>query len=74
MLLVIAVHDKAVGIRPKSDPKSSRKSRRTAIVKERLALLSHRGQLEILDCPVGHPFAHGVTARMTLPLWSLEPL
>jgi hypothetical protein len=36
-------------------------------------LLRHRGQLEILDCPVGRPFAHGVTARMTLPLWWLEP-
>ena len=71
--LVIAVSDNGIGIRPKSDPKSSHKSRGTAIVKERLALLRHRGQLEILDCPVGHPFAHGVTARMTLPLWSLEP-
>lgn len=71
--LVIAVCDNGIGIRPKSDPKSSHKSRGTAIVKERLALLRHRGQLEILDCPVGHPFAHGVTARMTLPLWSLEP-
>ena len=71
--LVIAVCDNGIGIRPKSDPKSSHKSRGTAIVKERLALLRHRGQLEILDCPIGHPFAHGVTARMTLLLWSLEP-
>ena len=43
------------------------------IVKERLALLRHRGQLEILDCPEGHPFECGVMARMTLPLWALEP-
>ena len=73
MLLVIAVCDNGIGIRPKSDSKSSHKSRGTAIVKERLALLRHRGRLEILDCPVGHPFAYGVTAWMTLPLWSLEP-
>jgi sensor histidine kinase YesM len=70
--LVIAVcdrHRNPTQIRSKS----SHKSRGTAIVKERLALLRHRGQLEILDCPVGHPFAYGVTAWMTLPLWSLEP-
>jgi len=69
ILLVTTVCDNGIGIRPKN----SHKSRGTAIVKERLALLRHRGQLEILDCPVGRPFAHGVTARMTLPLWSLEP-
>ena len=71
--LVIAVCDNGTGIRPKADPKSSHKSRGTAIVKERLALLRHRGQLEILDCPDGHPFERGVMARMTLPLWALEP-
>ena len=71
--LVIAVCDNGTGIRPKADPKSGHKSRGTAIVKERLALLRHRGQLEILDCPEGHPFERGVMARMTLPLWALEP-
>ena len=71
--LVIAVCDNGTGLRPKTDPKSGHKSRGTAIVKERLALLRHRGQLEILDCPEGHPFERGVMARMTLPLWALEP-
>jgi len=71
--LVVAVCDNGTGIRPKADPQSNHKSRGTAIVKERLALLRHRGQLEILDCPEGHPFERGVMARMTLPLWALEP-
>ena len=55
MLLVIAVCDNGIGIRPKSDPKSSHKSRGTAIVKERLTLLRHRGQLEILDARSATP-------------------
>ena len=71
--LVIAVCDNGTGIRPKADSQNGHKSRGTAIVKERLALLRHRGQLEILDCPKGHPFEHGVMARMTLPLWAIEP-
>ena len=71
--LIIAVCDNGAGIRPKEDHKSGHKSRGTAIVKERLALLRHRGELEILDCPAGHPFKCGVMARMTLPLWALEP-
>lgn len=71
--LVIAVCDNGTGIRLKGEPQSGHKSRGTAIVKERLALLRHRGQLEILDCPMGHPFERGVMARMTLPLWALEP-
>jgi len=71
--LVIAVCDNGTGIRPKAETQSGHKSRGTAIVKERLALLRHRGLLEILDCPEGHPFESGVMARMTLPLWALEP-
>lgn len=71
--LIIAVCDNGAGMRPKVDQKSAHKSRGTAIVKERLALLRHRGQLEILDCPDGHPFERGVMARMILPLWALEP-
>ena len=67
ILLVTALCDNGKG----TLPKNSHKSRGTAIIKERLALLRHRGQQEILDYPVGRPFAHGVTARMTLPLWSL---
>ena len=71
--LIIAVCDNGTGIRPKADPQSSHKSHGTAIVKERLSLLRHQGQLEILDCPEGHLFEQGVMARMTLPLWALEP-
>lgn len=71
--LVIAVCDNGRGMRTSEEKSREHKSRGTAIVKERLALLRHRGQLEILDCPANHPFERGVMARMTLPLWALEP-
>lgn len=71
--LIIAVCDNGVGLQLNEARENGHKSRGTSIVKERLSLLRHRGQLEILDCPSDHPFHSGVMARMTLPLWSSEP-
>lgn len=71
--LVIAVSDNGKGLVTDSTKAKTHKSRGTSIVRERLALLRHRGELLIQDRPTGHPFSQGVTAQLSLPLWALEP-
>lgn len=71
--LVIAVCDNGRGLNQKTEGKKAHKSRGTAIVRERLALLRHRGDLQILELPSDHPFDQGVMSKLTLPLWALEP-
>lgn len=71
--LVIAVSDNGQGLDQATHKPKTHQSRGTSIVRERLALLRHRGELRIQDRPNGHPFSQGVTAELHLPLWALEP-
>lgn len=71
--LIIAVSDNGYGLRKRKEQQKSHKSRGTSIVRERLALLRHRGELLIADTPENHPFDQGVTSKLVLPLWALEP-
>lgn len=71
--LVIDVSDNGQGLTADTSKPKTHKSRGTSIVRERIALLRHRGELLIQDRPQGHPFDQGVTARLRLPLWALEP-
>lgn len=71
--LIIAVSDNGQGLSTDNSTPKTHKSRGTSIVRERLALLRHRGELLIQDRPKGHPFNQGVTAQLNLPLWALEP-
>lgn len=76
--LVIMVHDNGRGFakKRKSDQESMHKkhaSRGTQIVRERLQLLRHPGTIEITEKHRHHPFDSGVTSKLHLPLWALEP-
>lgn len=71
--LVVAVCDNGAGLNQTQEQRTSHKSRGTSIVRERLALLRHRGDLQISETPEGHPFDRGVMSKLTFPLWALEP-
>jgi sensor histidine kinase YesM len=72
--LEINVCDNGSGLSKASDPhRQKHRSRGTAIVRERLTLLRHRGTLKIQEGLEEHPFPRGVTARLSFPLWVLEP-
>jgi len=71
--LVISVHDNGPGLQTKNQTSPNHVSRGTSIIRERLALLRHRGKLTISECPHDHPFATGVSSELRLPLWALEP-
>lgn len=73
--LEIRIHDNGVGLQDPQRNKTQKKhhSRGTAIVKERLSLLHHSGELAISEASEEHPFSTGITALIRLPLWSLEP-
>lgn len=71
--LIISVHDNGPGLRNKGESEQKHVSRGTSIIRERLALLRHRGRLTISECPNDHPFPTGVASKLQLPLWALEP-
>lgn len=73
--LEIRIQDNGVGLHDAQRNKQQKKhhSRGTAIVKERLSLLHHSGELVIAEASDAHPFSTGITALIRLPLWSLEP-
>lgn len=73
--LEIRIQDNGVGLQDPQRNKTQKKhhSRGTAIVKERLSLLHHSGELAISEASEEHPFSTGITALIRLPLWSLEP-
>lgn len=73
--LAIKVQDNGIGMKKtaSADHKGAHRSRGTAIVRERLSLLHHPGTLHVEETPEGHPFNSGITARIQLPLWALEP-
>ena len=71
--LIISVHDNGPGLRDKDESAQKHVSRGTSIIRERLALLRHRGKLTISECPKDHPFPTGVASKLRLPLWALEP-
>lgn len=71
--LVISVHDNGPGLQNKNQAQQKHVSRGTNIIRERLALLRHRGRLTISECPCDHPFTTGVSSELRLPLWALEP-
>lgn len=73
--LEIRIQDNGVGLQDSQRRQQEKKhhSRGTAIVKERLSLLHHSGELAISEASEEHPFSTGITALIRLPLWSLEP-
>ncbi len=71
--LEINVSDNGRGLSNGKEAPHAHRSRGTAIVRERLALLRHRGTLNIEEGMESHPFQRGVTSRLSFPLWALEP-
>lgn len=76
--LEILVHDNGRGLSEKVSSRAEsthakHASRGTQIVRERLQLLRHPGTFEIIENYPKHPFSSGITSKLHLPLWALEP-